>query len=367
MFVLVLILIFIFALYLGVHICLNIALVHTLNSWSLCGKISVSVVFWILALSFFIMQWILRKNISPQIGHYMYWISTSWIVFILYTAIIYGLVLLLNACGIHIPHGIFISMGLAILVMCWGFVQFSQPKIQHKNIVISKNFTEKQQIKTVFISDVHLGYGITRNRLHKFVETINHLQPDIVLIGGDLIDMNIYPVEADKMYEELNGLTTKYGIFMVLGNHDYLSGKEKTLDFINKTNITLLQDSIATLPNGMQIIGRDDKTNISRQSVEYLTQTLNPQQASICIDHQPDNETIDSIVSQNIDLALFGHTHNGQFFPINLITALRYKHSYGYDKINNTHIYTSSGLGLWGPPFRIGSQSEIVVLDIALQ
>ena len=363
----VLVLIFIFALYLGVHICLNISLVHALNSWSLCGKISISVVFWILALSFFILQWILRKNIPLHIGHYLYWISTSWIVFILYTAIIYGLVLLLNVCHLHIPYGIFISMGLTILVMCWGFVRFSQPKIQHKSIAINKNMTDKQQIKAVFISDVHLGYGITRNRLHKFVETINQLQPDIVLIGGDLIDMNIYPVEADKMYEELNGLTTQYGTFMVLGNHDYLSGVEKTLDFINKTNITLLQDSIAILPNGIQIIGRDDKTNANRQSVELLSQTLNPQQASICIDHQPDNETINSLVKQNIDIALFGHTHNGQFFPINLITALRYKHSYGYDRIDNTHIYTSSGLGLWGPPFRIGSQSEIVVLDITLQ
>ncbi len=339
-------------------------MLQTLAFLPLLGKISISILFWILALSFFVVQIILRKNVSPAIGHCLYWIGNTWLVFILYTAIIYALISLLNYFFVPIPYGIFISMIFAILAISYGFINFSHPKIKHQSIEIKKTIADKQNMKVVFISDVHLGYGINSGRLQKFVKTINDQQADAIFIGGDLIDMNIYPVEKAKMYEYINRLSAKDGIFMVMGNHDYICGQEKTINFIKKTHITLLKDTILILPNGLQIIGRDDKSNKKRQSIAELTKHIDFKQPTILLDHQPDNETINEIVRKNIDLGLFGHTHHGQFFPINLITSILYKHSYGYEYINHTHIYTSSGIGLWGPPVRLGSNSEIVVFDI---
>ena len=145
----------------------------------------------------------------------------------------------------------------------------------------------------------------------------------------------------------------------MLGNHEYISGVDASIDFIRKTKITLLRDSLATLPSGHRIIGPYDYGHT--RGIEKLMPDTG---SSIVISHQPQNSSVDAIVAAEAKLAVFGHTHKGQFFPINLITRLVYNQDYGYQKRRKTHLYVSSGLGLWGPPFRIGTYGEIVVIDL---
>jgi len=168
----------------------------------------------------------------------------------------------------------------------------------------------------------------------------------------------------ENMQEEINRLQAPLGLYMCLGNHEYLSGIEPVMEFLQKTQIRLLIDQAVSIENSFWVIGRDDIShgNSPRQSLETLISQTNPEQPLILLDHQPWHP--DEAAGNGIDLQFFGHTHYGQILPLNYIVKRIFTIGYGYKKIEDTHIYVSSGLGLWGPPCRIGTQSEIVVFDV---
>ena len=125
------------------------------------------------------------------------------------------------------------------------------------------------------------------------------------------------------------------------------------------TSITLLRDSVVTLENGIQVIGRDDRRQRDRESLDKLVRQTDPSKPILLIDHQPYD--LEQTVDAGIDLQFSGHTHHGQVWPLTYLTDYLFELSYGYEKRENTHLYVSSGLSLWGPPYRIGTDSEIVV------
>lgn len=192
---------------------------------------------------------------------------------------------------------------------------------------------------------------------------INEQNPDMILIGGDLIDNSVVPLYAENMAEELSKLRAPLGIYMVPGNHEYISGIKESIRFIENTPITLLRDSVLTLPNGMQLIGRDDRSNKSRRSLQDLMKKVEKDKPILLLDHQPYGLTESE--AAGIDLQFSGHTHRGQVWPMSLVTDYLYEQSHGYRQWGNSHIYVSSGLSLWGPPFRIGTESEMVVFQLS--
>ena len=129
-----------------------------------------------------------------------------------------------------------------------------------------------------------------------------------------------------------------------------------------ETNIKLLRDTVIALPNGIQIIGRDDRFNRQRLSLQELMNLSDSNSPVIVMDHQPYEVELFSQLGG--DLQFSGHTHNGQIWPISIITDFLFSQSYGYRLWGDTHVYVSSGLSLWGPPFRIGTDSELVVFNI---
>ena len=169
------------------------------------------------------------------------------------------------------------------------------------------------------------------------------------------------------MEEELGLLKARYGIYMVPGNHEYISGIEKCGAFIRLTPIVLLRDSVVTIEGMVNIAGRDDRSNRRRKSVRELMDDTENRLPTIILDHQPADTEVESAVKEKAALALYGHTHKGQIWPFSLLTGAIYAHDYGYGKTGQTHIYVSSGLGLWGPPLRIGSRSEIAVIELTLR
>ncbi len=114
--------------------------------------------------------------------------------------------------------------------------------------------------------------------------------------------------------------------------------------------------------NGITIIGRDDYTNLKRDKLDKIIQGIDTSSFTILMDHQPTK--LNDAVTNGIDFQLSGHTHRGQVFPISLITDALFELSHGYLKKGNTHFYVSSGIGIWGGKFRIGTRSEYLVLDI---
>ena len=219
-------------------------------------------------------------------------------------------------------------------------------------------------VKLVMVSDLHLGYHNQREEFHRWVDLINAEKPDLILIAGDIIDGSMRPLKDQKMYEEFHRLSAP--VYACLGNHEYFSGEPEAQQFYRDANIHLLQDS-ATVVGDLCIIGRDDRTNIHRKSlgkIISLNSYLLPltSKYTILLDHQPYH--LEQAERQHIDFQFSGHTHHGQVWPISWITESIYECAFGAHKRGHTNYYVSSGLGIWGGKFRIGTRSEYVVLNL---
>ena len=165
------------------------------------------------------------------------------------------------------------------------------------------------------------------------------------------------------MGEELSLWKAPLGIYMVPGNHEYISGIRKSKRFVQEeTPFVWLQDSTIQLPNGIQIIGRDDKLNAKRTPLSRLIAGLDTFRPIFLLDHQPHH--LEEAENSGVDLQVSGHTHHGQIWPLSLLTDHLFEVSHGYKRKGKSHFYVSSGLSLWGPPFRIGTRSELVILNI---
>jgi predicted MPP superfamily phosphohydrolase len=261
-------------------------------------------------------------------------------------------------------HRIQVISGYALtfLLLLVGYVHFTHPVVVEKNIVIHKSGGKYRDLKVVACSDWHLGVAVDKARLKQYVRLINDQKPDLILIAGDMIDNNARPLNEEKMDEEIRQLQAPLGVYFCLGNHEYLSGIETSLQFLQKTGMTVLIDSSVAVNDSFWIIGRNDLQAKKRLSLKQLVAQTNPGQPLFLLDHEPYH--LEEAEQNGIDLQLSGHTHNGQMWPLNHIVNRLFELGHGYKQKGNTHIYVSSGLALWGPPFRIGTQSELVIFNI---
>jgi predicted MPP superfamily phosphohydrolase len=315
----------------------------------------------------------------------MYNIGSIWLVFTLYMVLALLAVDLLRIFVWHQPlkeYGFAAAFLFTAVLLIYGYGNYRNPKIEEVTIDLSKDGSSgKREVKIVAASDVHLGFATRKKHLQRYVEKINSLTPDIILIGGDLIDNSIKPVEQQRMQEELGMLKAPGGIFMVPGNHEYISDMADVEAFLQKTPIVLLRDSVVMHPCGVAIAGRDDRSNRHRLTVKELLKGIKivtsstPTEDSedvnfaenfagpvILLDHQP--YEVAHKDSLGVDVQFSGHTHHGQVWPMSLLVDSMYDQSHGYRKWNNSHVIVSSGLSLWGPPFRIGTNSDLWVINL---
>ncbi len=329
-------------------------------------KVTAGILYWCAALSLF--GSMLSRNVEMPscISHTMYETGTSWLIFTLYMTIFLLLSNILKRFYKPFRYGFSLSLLLTFILLGYGYYHYRHPQVNIVDITTGKPYeNDLQPIKIVAVSDIHLGYGTGKSALKKYVDMINKQKPDVILIGGDLIDSSVIPLYTEKMDEELSELKAPMGIYMVPGNHEYISGIDESVRFIRNTPIQLLMDSVVTLPNGIQLIGRDDRSNPSRRSLQELMANVDKGRPVILLDHQPYN--LADTEAAGIDLQFSGHTHHGQVWPMSLVTDYIYEQSYGYRQWGDTHIYVSSGLSLWGPPFRIGTESEMVVFELSAE
>ena len=213
------------------------------------------------------------------------------------------------------------------------------------------------------ISDLHLVYTIGKEELRKWVSIINEEKPDFVLIAGDIVDGDVRPVLAADLASTINQIQAP--IYACLGNHEYIGGEAQQRAFLSQTKIQLLSDSVTLTPEGVYIIGRDDASNKDRQSLQMLTDKLDHRYPTILLNHQPYH--LEEAEQAGIDLQISGHTHRGQVFPFNLVVDFMYEQAHGYHRRGNTQYYVSSGIGIWGGKYRIGTQSEYAVISLRAQ
>jgi hypothetical protein len=210
--------------------------------------------------------------------------------------------------------------------------------------------------KIVQLSDIHLG-SVSAAFLSKIVTKTNSLNPDMVVITGDLVDAYEYISDGLKVLNQIEA-----PVYFVTGNHERYAGLNKVMGLLKSTKVIPLRNETVFV-KGIQLIGIDDGHDGSYVANRLKTIEIDESAFSILMYHRPDG--LQSAADKGIDLVLSGHTHKGQIFPFNFVVRIFYKNLYGLFKNENTSMYVSCGTGTWGPRMRLGSKSEIVVIHLA--
>ncbi len=337
-------------------------LCNAISSFPSALRIAVSVLFWLCALSFFAAMGLRHSGVPSLLHSVMFVTGASWMAFILYMVIALLPVSLAGKIFPGLNHGFLWALLPVLCLLAYGNCRYRHPDINRISVQLEKPLS-CPEVKVVAVSDVHLGIGTGKKALKRYVDMINAENPDVIIIGGDLIDSSAEPLVRERMDEELTMLRAPMGIYMVPGNHEYISGISGCEAFLKDTPVVLLRDSVVSLPCGLQIIGRDDRFSAGRKNVAELLAFADTSKPVFLVDHQPyglaENDAL------GIDVQFSGHTHGGQLWPGNLIVKKLYEQPDGWRKWENAFIYVSSGLSLWGPPFRIGTSSDMAVLTLS--
>lgn len=257
-----------------------------------------------------------------------------------------------------------VVIALLICYVVVGFINaLENTKITKRQIQIAGL---KEPLKAVMISDLHIGAFLKRDFSQKIVDLINAQNPDIVFIVGDFIDTKA--AKLKDSLEPFKELKSKEGIYYVSGNHEYYNGIAPILEAIKNLNITPLENANTSLKN-INIAGISDISGLRFDMPSDPAKALSDldDKPVIFLAHQPKAVGLLSPEQiEQIDLILSGHTHAGQVFPFSLLVWLAQGYIYGeYDLSPKTKLVVSSGAGFWGPPMRILSNSEIVVLELS--
>jgi hypothetical protein len=294
----------------------------------------------------------------------MYEIGNSWLVIMFY--LLMAFLLLDIGRLIHLVpatwlknNGItsLVLAGIMLVTFIAGNIHYNNKQRKEINLTTEKPL--ERPLKIVMLSDLHAGFHNRRAEVGRWVDMINAERPDLILIAGDLIDGNVRPLLAQGTAEELRRLEAP--VYMCLGNHEYITGIDKSIPFIEQSGISLLRDRAISI-NGVTIIGREDRSNRHRKSLQQLMEGVNQEEYVILLDHQPYH--LEEAEQNGVDLQLSGHTHRGQVWPLNWVTKKMYECDYGSLKHGKTDYYVSSGMGIWGGKFRIGTDSEYVVINV---
>lgn len=342
------------------------------------NRLLYTITFFLLA-ALFIVAKILESKHSSVITDALNIIGGFWLAFMLYGFLFFLLsdiiLVILRIPGIlkgdsiliYREWSFIIIASTSILLIAGGFINAIIPVTKEYSITISKPAGEVKTLRIAAVSDIHLGSIIRKRSLKKMSRMIKDMKPDIVLLLGDIVDGEIGPVLRGDLLQYFTWPECTDGLYAITGNHEFIGGAGRTIPYIESKGIRVLKDEIVTLPGGIQLIGRIDRDSFrfygkERMQLGELMKQVDASKPVILLDHQPFH--LDESEKYGVDLELSGHTHNGQMWPLNYVTAMIYELSCGYLKKGNSQFIVSSGYGLWGPRVRSGSRSEVMMINI---
>lgn len=259
---------------------------------------------------------------------------------------------------------------LLVIFLVWGSINAWSTVIRSHSIPIDKSIGTSTPLTIAVASDLHLGNIVGNRHLKRMVAQMNAMNPDVILLAGDVLDDSIEPFVRNSMSEQLKQLKARHGVYAVLGNHEYYGGSiQEYTELMRSIGIKVLQDEVEEVA-GVYIVGRKDKTAETmeaggRMSVSSLLSGLDLSRPVIMMDHQPTG--FDVAAQAGVDVLLSGHTHRGQIAPNHWITKRLFELDWGYLRKDKMHVVVSSGYGTWGPPIRLASRSEIIKLEVMLE
>ncbi|MCL1860291.1 MAG: metallophosphoesterase [Proteobacteria bacterium] len=259
--------------------------------------------------------------------------------------------------------------GIAIvaLVMCIaGWINMQYPVVREEKLPVPVNVAP---LRIVALSDLHLGRLASSGFMSSVVDRIEPLSPDIVVFLGDIIEHNFAPSEVPAVAAVLQRLKPRLGIWGIPGNHEYAMGMGGvTVKLLKQMGIQMLVEKWVILGEKpgekILLIGRGDFSwrQAPLQKVIAKVPEKDKDALKILLDHQPVD--LEGAENAGVFLQLSGHSHNGQFFPLNFIVPFLFENAYGYYRRGQTHYWVTSGVGAWGPRIRTSGRPEIMLIDL---
>jgi uncharacterized protein len=345
------------------------------------SRIIFIVVFFFLALAYLAGRIIENYQVG-QPASFLIWTGSFWLSAMLYFVMILVLIDLVRLVHLVIPvipASLLKNIGqtkvvlfagstiLVSLIILSGHINTWYPVINRLEITLKGRNSHMDSFTMAMVSDIHLGTLTSKHRIRKMVARINSLEPDIIVLAGDILDEDVGPVIHKDLGSAIKDLHAPLGVFGVTGNHEYIGGIDEATDYLTSHGIYLIRDSVIKINNSFYLAGREDLaisqfTDNHRIPVEDLMKMVGDDLPVIMLDHQPFN--LERSAAAGVDLQLSGHTHHGQLWPFNFITRAIYTISRGYGEIDGMQVYVSNGIGTWGPPVRTGSRPEIVLIRV---
>jgi predicted MPP superfamily phosphohydrolase len=237
------------------------------------------------------------------------------------------------------------------------------PRVKRVRVPLARLPRGAHGFRIAVVSDVHLGPVLGRAHTQRIVDTINAVQPDLVAVVGDLVDGSV--ADLGHAAEPLAQLKAKHGAFFVTGNHEYFSGAEQWVEHVRELGLRPLENERVEIA-GFDLAGVNDIAGEEEGQGPDFVRALGDRdrtRASVLLAHQP--VVIHDAVRHGVDLQLSGHTHGGQLWPGNYIAAQANPTVAGLERYGDTQLYVSRGAGAWGPPVRVGAESDITVVELS--
>ena len=332
---------------------------HVREAW-------VKLLFAALSISFISASLLARRYTNPALRAF-YRVAALWtglLTFLLAAALVSWLVLI-TATLAHAPlnfhHIVEWSFATAFLVSLAGVVNASWTRITRTTVRLANLPDAWRGRKAALISDLHLGHVRNGCFLRRMVSMILEEGPDAIFIAGDLYDGT--RIDAQKAAEPLNKLNAPHGVYFVAGNHEQFADDTQYLQAIRAAGVRVLHNEKVEA-DGLQIVGVPHNHATRREHLASALESVNLDRgrASVLLVHAPNHPEVAE--AAGVSLQLSGHTHLGQFVPWNWFARKIYRQFvYGLSRIGKMQVFTSSGAGTWGPPLRLGSNPEIVLLQ----
>ena len=318
-------------------------------------------------------------SVSFVVASLLAWRYSHFLVRIVYTASAIWLGTLsfffLAACSCWVLYGgarIFrlhpnqpilalLLFAIALLLSVYGIINAAWTRVRRVTVKLP-NLPESWRGRVAaLVSDTHLGHVRGYGFIRRIVEMLARLRPDMVLIAGDMYDGTA--AKVNELAEPWSKLSPPLGTYFVTGNHEEFTDHTKYVNAVERAGVRVLNNEKVNV-DGLQLVGVHfrDSTNDEHLRAILRRADVDRNRASILLTHAPDRVNIAE--EEGISLQLSGHTHGGQFFPFTWITSRIYgKFVYGLQRLGTLLVYTSYGAGTWGPPFRLGTTPEIVLIQ----
>lgn len=260
--------------------------------------------------------------------------------------------------------------GLTVFIICMlitasGLYPAHHIVVNDYEATISKHSSPIDNLKVVAIADAHIGVTIREDEIVEIKDKINALEPDVIMLVGDIFDEGTSEELKKFTAETFMDLEATYGTFFVLGNHDAYTGRtEQQINYFLDADVTVLYDSVELVDELFYVAGRNDSTG-TRAPYSYIEKQIDKDLPVLILDHKPEYKEVSE--SDKADIQLSGHTHNGQVFPFQTFDIFDVALNYGLHTRGNCQVLVTSGVGNYGIPFRIGSPCEIVNLNLSFE